>query len=640
MNFTVNKPLNGHDEDAPAYADDKMLIVCDGLGGGGQNTYLIDGEKRSSAYLGSRQISIACQKFISAHYDEFCENMQDPAVLIFELKSYISNSLNQYVASKGLKNIVKGKAMQMLPSTLAAIIYRPCADHTDVLVVSAGDSRAFVLTPELGLQQISKDDVFANIDAFAKSTTMTNNIRQDGEFHLNYGYFSLPAKCILFVCTDGCFDYISTPMELEYRLEYSISKCGDLLDPAADNLGNFFGNVLVQSGLNDDCTMAGAILGYSDSENTKNLFLKRALLFQETYRKPYAQYDKASIIRKGEISSKLPDIESKIAAKKTEIEAVLKKSIVEAFQQDVSGNAAYVSSVMKELIYALRGFALYQKFLSDLRNAEAESIRLAEEKNTEYLAERARIEQTFKAMRFDDFVSSLLSLNPINFFNADRSRYASDYRRLQSAVDSMEKTYINALEEFSSTYEAFTKMVPKHLESWDDFSMVSMKFDALYNAFRTFIETKQEMNQCLDSLRSFYFENDDTVKQEFISAWSKKFSAYTTRVQYVDMRKSYDRCMEIQSEMERYAPLTNEQKVEKFKALLGANFQAFVDFVKSNSMLMQHICGSILKELTALETQYEELKKYGQEFDDKKYALWADYKPGYELFNRCLGGKV
>ena len=87
MNFTVNKPLKGHDEDAPAYADDRMLIVCDGLGGGGQNAYLIDGEKRTSAYLGSRKISVACQEFFSAHYDEFCENMQNPGFLIAELKT-------------------------------------------------------------------------------------------------------------------------------------------------------------------------------------------------------------------------------------------------------------------------------------------------------------------------------------------------------------------------------------------------------------------------------------------------------------------------------------------------------------------------------------------------------------------------
>lgn len=441
----VNKPLKGHDEDAPAYADDRMLIVCDGLGGGGQNAYLIDGEKRTSAYLGSRKISVACQEFFSAHYDEFCENMQNPEFLIAEMKAYISNTLNQYVTEKGLKNIVRGKSMQMLPSTLAAIIYKHYDDRTDALVVSAGDSRAFVLTPDKGLQQISRDDVFDNVDAFEKSATMTNNIRQDGEFHINYGYFTLPAKCVLLVCTDGCFDYISTPMELEYRLEYSISKCGDLLDPKSDNLGEYFGNVLVKSGLKDDCTMAGAILGYTDSESTKNRFLRRALHIQEKYRNPCAQYDKESLKRKDEVSSKLPDIESRINVLKVSVDVNLKNSFLNAFQQDLVGNAAYASNGIRELIVALGDFDLYQKFLSELRCADEEASRLSEEKNAEYLDERTRIKQIFKVMRFEDFVSNLLSFNSVNFFNSDRSRYASEYKRLHNAVNHAGKEYTEAL---------------------------------------------------------------------------------------------------------------------------------------------------------------------------------------------------
>lgn len=640
MNFTINKPLRGHDEDAPSYADDKMLIVCDGLGGGGQNTYLVDGEKRTSAYLGARKISAACQEFFLAHYEEFCENMQNPAFLIAELKAYISNSLNHYVAENGLKNIVRGKSMQMLPSTLAAIIYKCFEDHTDVLVVSAGDSRAFVLTPERGLQQISRDDVFDNVDAFEKSATMTNNIRQDGEFHINYGYYALPSKCVLFVCTDGCFDYISTPMELEYRLEYSISKCGNLLDPKSNNLGEYFGNVLVKSGLKDDCTMAGAILGYSDSENTQNLFLRRALQIQEKYRNPCTQYDKESLKRKMEISSRLPNINDKIEALKKTIDVNLKNSLITAFQQDLVGNVAYVPDGIRELIVALRRFNLYQKFFSELQCADDEVKRLSEEKYAKYLDERTRIKHIFKGMRFDDFVNNLLSFNPVNFFNSDRSRYASEYRRLQNAVNLAGKEYTEALTEFSKVYEELRKIEPKKLNSMDNFSMVSIRYGELHRAFSEFVATKQELHRCKDRLKSFYMDNDDAVEQEFINAWKRKFSAYITRAQYKDIRVRYDRCMELQTEIENCVPLTNEQKIEKFKAYLDSNLQAFIKFIKDDTMLFQLLCGTALNELSTLEKQYEELKQYGSEFDDKKYALWKEYKPVYELYDHCLGGKV
>lgn len=638
LNFTVNKPLKGHDEDAPAYADDRMLIVCDGLGGGGQNAYLIDGEKRTSAYLGSRKISIACQEYISAHYDEFCENMQNPAFLIAELKSYISNSLSQYVTEKGLKNIVRGKSMQMLPSTLVAIVYKHHDDYTDALVVSAGDSRAFVLTPDKGLQQISRDDVFDSVDAFEKSATMTNNIRQDGEFYINYGYFNLPSKCVLLVCTDGCFDYISTPMELEYRLEYSISKSGDLLDPKLNNLGEYFGNVLVKSGLKDDCTMAGVILGYSDSENIKNLFLRRALHIQEKYRTPCAQYDKESLKRKNEFSSKLPDIEGKIATLKTTVDVNLKNSLINAFQQDLISNAA--PDGIRELIVALKDFDLYKMFLSELCCADEEASNISEEKSAEYLAERTRIKQIFKVMRFDDFVNNLLSLNPVNFFNSDRIRYASQYRRLQNAINHTGREYTEALTEFSKVYEELRTIEPKELNSIDDFAMVSTRYGDLHRAFNEFVTTKQELHRCKDSIKSFYMENDDDVEQEFISTWKRKFSAYTTRAQYKDIRASYDRCIELQAEIENCAPLTNVQKIERFKAYLDSNLQAFIAFIKNDVMLMQLICSTALNELAELEKQNEELKKYGNEFDDKKYALWMEYKPVYELYDHCVGGIV
>lgn len=639
MNFTVNKPLKGHDEDAPAYADDRMLIVCDGLGGGGQNAYLIDGEKRTSAYLGSRKISAACQEFFSAHYDEFCENMQDPGFLIAELKSYISDALNRYVAEKGLKNIVRGKSMQMLPSTLVAIIYKQLDDHTDALVISAGDSRAFVLTPENGLQQISRDDVFDNVDAFEKSATMTNNIRQDGDFHINFGYISLPPRCVLLVCTDGCFDYISTPMELEYRLEYSISKCGDLLDPKSNNLGNYFGNLLVKSGLKDDCTMAGAILGYSDSEVTKNLFLRRGLYIQEKYRNPFAQYDKESLKRKDEVASKLPALENEIAAMRATLDSDIKNAYINAFRQELVGNVSE-SSDAGGSVATLRTFDLFQGFVDEIHLADNELSHTSEEKNSEYFEQRDRIRQIFKNMLFDDYVNGLLTFSPLNLFESDKSRYAAEYKRLQAAVDLAEKNYSEAMSGFSDVYDELKNVEPKELKSTEEFAAISEKYDILRRAFNDFVLTKQEFGRCLDSLRSYYMENDEAAEQEFTVAWKKKFSAYTTRAQYKEICECYDRCMQLQTELESCVPPTVDQVIEKFKTYLDSNLQAFIEFVKGNSLLMQDVCGYALSELAMLEKQYDELKKYGSEPDNKKYALWMEYKPVYELYDHCLGGKV
>jgi len=640
LNFTVDKPLTGHDEDAPAYADDRFLIVCDGLGGGGQNTYQIDGVKRTSAYLGSRRISLACQEYFSAHYEEFCAHMQDPATLIAGLKSHISQALDYYVSENNLQNRVKGKSMQMLPSTLTAIIYKHFEDHTDALVISAGDSRAFVLTPDNGLQQISKDDVFADVDAFEKSATMTNNIRQDGDFHINYGYHQLPARCILFVCSDGCFDYLSTPMELEFRLEYSITKCGELFDPERDNLGQFLGIVLEKSGLQDDCTMAGVILGYTDGEETQKLFLKRAYYLQEKYRTPCATCDKESPKRRSEVKPQLDELEDKLSRLREEIETGLHSALLAAFQYELDGNADTAPTGIRELIPALRGLESYQALFRELQAADEETVAREATKQAQYREEMTQLQQSFKALRFEEMLTNLVRASSINIFNPEKMRLANEYRQLTTAAEAAERAYAEALSSFSAAFEELKKRGPRQLSSMDEFAPIHDRYLVLQNAMMDHIAYKQKLQQCREHLRAYYMESDESVEQAFISVWKSKFAAYAGRAQYTELYGCYERCIGLQKEIEACTPPTREEKLQKCKAYLDANLPSLTELIKNDPALCELICGTAFMQLTAMETQLEALKKHASEFDDKKYALWLEYKPNYERFTNGLGGVV
>lgn len=160
-----------------------------------------------------REISQAFHEYCDVNYDRICSSMENSKEIIADLKKYISKSLTDFVAENELKNLVRGKSMQMLPSTLAAIIYKVFDKHIDALVISAGDSKAYTLTSDKGLQQLSEDDVLDGVDVYSKSAIMTNNINQNGEYHINYAYYKLSLNCILFVSSDSCFDYVSTPME-------------------------------------------------------------------------------------------------------------------------------------------------------------------------------------------------------------------------------------------------------------------------------------------------------------------------------------------------------------------------------------------------------------------------------------------
>lgn len=637
MNFKVNKPLMGHDEDAPAYADDKLLIVCDGLGGGGQNAYIVDGEKRTSAYLGSRKISEACKTFILEHYDDFCSHMQDPAPLVARLKTYISQVLDQFVAEKGLRNIVKGKSMQMLPSTLAAIVYKHYDDHTDALVLSAGDSRAYMLTPEYGLQQISKDDVFEKVDAYEKTATMTNNIRQDGEYHINYGYFSLPSKCILFVCTDGCFDYIITPMDFEYRLGYAINKCGGVLEENSNNLGNYFGAMLESSGLKDDCTMAGTVLGFSSSEEIYSQFLVRTKNVGEKYRKPWAENDAQSEIRKKEIKPELAAFDKQIVDCKAEMEEKQKEKIIAAFQEDCSGVMTYEQGI-SHLKETMRSFEPYKRFVDELLFAENEMARKKEKLSHEYNEEKAHCRKTFKESEFHEFVKRIATLSNFGSYSPELKKSAEEYIRLkeethkqQNEIPKLHKAFFSKCSELSRVEQ--TKLTTTQLLEANDM------LNKLGRGIGCIEKARTDLSTVTETLKKYYME-DGFVEQNFQYAWQRGFHSIFPTPQQSFYRSCYEKCEQIKQDIDK-CDISRDEKKTRFLAYLNGNLQAFLGLFKDDSELERVVCGSECIRYAELVEKRKMKFREANEFEEKKYELWLEYKPQYELFASCtLGGKV
>lgn len=584
MNFSVNLPLNGHDEDAPPVADDRLLMVCDGLGGSGQNTYVVDGEKRTSAYLGSRRLSEACREFVSDHWDELRGHWQEPEAFVGELKAHISASLDGYVQEKELKNLVRGKSMQMLPSTLAAILYLPGEDGTEVLVLSAGDSRAFVLTPEEGLRQLSADDVFEDVDAFEKAATMTNNIRQDGAYHINFGYFRLPAQCILLVCSDGCFDYLSTPMELEFLLDYSVVKCGAVLDAEKNCLGECFGDLLVRKGLKDDCTMAGAVVGYSDAKQMQRLFLERARYVQETYLEPCKNcgQNEPQLSEQGE---GLPELKRRIDALDSKVNACLKELLLEMFLKDEGGEPAEdspeIGEMLSELGEALEEFSHYREFREQLRREEAEQ----EKRKEEQIGQRRLI-----------YENNL----PVEFAEA----------RLEDPEQDVSEN-----------------------------TLYARKMEKLR---RRYFVKKAELEQCRAEWIGLWIESG-RAEIEWAEAWESRFAAYRSDPAYGNVIAEYERCMELQREIDACRPLSMEEKQERFRLCLEQNWGAFVQRIKTSGSLYQRLCkvGEVdADELLRLEREYSYRKQSSGVPEQDKYALWEKYKPGYELYREALGGQI
>ena len=191
FNFAVDNPKfgkreNNAGEDAPAVSSDGVIVVCDGTGATGMSKHSFDdGQTHTSAYLGSRVVSNITEQFLRANYDKIFDCINDEAAIkdiTSELGKALRNGLDEFVKKYDLKIMYKGIAFKLLPTTLAAAVYKVFDDHIETVVFSAGDSRVLLWNNSDGLQQLSVDDVADGYDAFSDISNVTNCISANDEF--------------------------------------------------------------------------------------------------------------------------------------------------------------------------------------------------------------------------------------------------------------------------------------------------------------------------------------------------------------------------------------------------------------------------------------------------------------------------
>lgn len=657
MFFTINKPLKGHDEDAPAYADDKLLIVCDGLGGSGQNIHTIDGLSKTSAYFGSRILSQTCIGFFRNKYDEICENFQNPGNIINELKKYIINELSLYVINNQLKNLIKGKSIQMLPSTMVAIIYKKHDDYTEALVVSAGDSRAFVLTDDKGLQQLSKDDVFGETDEYSKTTTMSNNICHGNDFHINYRYYKLPKKCLLFVCSDGCFDYVDTPMEFEYRMDYSICKSEEKIAVSPEGtamnygqiLGEIYGGILEQSGLKDDCTVAGAVLGYESPQEMKKLFSARAKVVTTDYRKTYREYREQDVIRKKEFGVKIRENEKEIGLINAEIEKEVVLLVQKLFklaltaEVDTQTTESMVSKHFNEESYRNFLLAFSQKELDDRNNLER-----VKERMNQIISQMKSIydeasfpyfqKETINPGMGTRFIEAGTAIfNPKNDANKFIKIYRERYNKVKGEYDQAFNKYKEHLNE-NLKYLSELQITQESIL----FNNIQMfKYEEMSKLLVKYLTEAGNKHNEINSLNARFKEEYITSgasTKRFEKDFESNFVKFRGKTEeFEQLFREY--CV-LKEEKVKYLPLTEEQKQMKLNKYIEENKTSLINYVINNEEIANLVIGEPLSKKYDLQIQGKEFKFKYEEYDLKLKELWSKYKENYQLYNTSEGGRV
>ncbi|MBX3313671.1 MAG: hypothetical protein KF906_05055 [Actinobacteria bacterium] len=192
-----------------------ILGAFDGTGGAGAAVArrLRDGTELTGAYVGARIVRDLTETWGLRRLEN--GPVGDPN----DLTQLLAQALRDEATSLPPSGGVRGSLSRVLPTTAAVIAITPRPDRaTWAEAIWAGDSRAFALTPNHGLQALTVDDT-RETDALAlirNDQPMTNLISADRRFHLNHRAIERTGPAVFMVATDGCFGYVPTPAHFEH----------------------------------------------------------------------------------------------------------------------------------------------------------------------------------------------------------------------------------------------------------------------------------------------------------------------------------------------------------------------------------------------------------------------------------------
>ena len=263
-------PNNG--EDAYVYsANDRAVVIgaFDGCGGAGAKRHAkLQG--KTGAYAASRIVSGTVKDWF-AECDE-----RNTAEIAKTIKQKIKENLQICHAAVGEESKLMSPMVKVFPTTAAFTLSREEKGKIYADYFWAGDSRVYLLNSE-GLAQLSVDDLSVPdaMENLYDDGVMTNVISKSKEFTIHHGRMTLEKPGIIFAATDGCFGYVSSPMEFEYMLIESLL--------AAQSIHEWEQNLEKQIGrvAGDDYTLSGVVLDYGGFTQMRSGFIDRG---NELYR--------------------------------------------------------------------------------------------------------------------------------------------------------------------------------------------------------------------------------------------------------------------------------------------------------------------------------------------------------------------
>ncbi len=233
--FNLGK-IAGHGEDSdPILRHGRelgLVGVFDGMGGAGGTVYETPDGPRSGAYLASRRAKDVVEQQMLRVLDP-AWNLDGPAVAL-DLRRAVQDALAESVAElKAPPSGLRSRLLRVLPTTMALVGLQRLQADGDLWAAHsfwAGDSRAYVLTPTSGLQQLTVDDIRDHGDAMAnlrEDSVISNAMSADTAFVVHHRQVELSTPFLMLAATDGCFGYLPSPMHFEHLLLRALADASD-----------------------------------------------------------------------------------------------------------------------------------------------------------------------------------------------------------------------------------------------------------------------------------------------------------------------------------------------------------------------------------------------------------------------------
>lgn len=273
-------PGKGEDSYCHSFCENAGLIgVFDGCGGAGA--------RKHDFYSGHTEAYMASRVCAGAFYDAFRE--------IFPCQTSADRLAQEVFAPRAVQRLldvqppkeeggfqIKGTMIRTLPTTAALALIQTGEDQQAyVSAMWAGDSRVYLLDAS-GLAQLTVDDTTVTdpMETIYEDGILRNIFCSDRQVRLHCATFPVRLPFVVIAATDGCFGYVSTPMEFEGLLLGTLMQSGSpaqwesLLDKA---IGSVAG---------DDHTLCLAAVGYRDFAQLQQSCAARYAFLYQNYLVP------------------------------------------------------------------------------------------------------------------------------------------------------------------------------------------------------------------------------------------------------------------------------------------------------------------------------------------------------------------